>query len=130
VGAAYFIRDPNYLLDGPDSPLPTGEFEVPLTIADRGFLTDGELQWFFLLLYNSYFDPIQQKAVPIEHLIRNGCAVAVAVRHVPPGERVLPDELSEQSSCARVPAMLCDSGEMFPELGKVTVLVCPFRFLL
>ncbi|HET6949483.1 MAG TPA: carbohydrate-binding protein [Acidimicrobiales bacterium] len=43
VGAGYFIRDPNSPLDGPSSPLPRGRFEVPLTIADKAFLTDGEL---------------------------------------------------------------------------------------
>ncbi len=45
VGPAYFIRDPNSPLDRPDSPLPRGEFEIPLTIASRTFFTDGELDF-------------------------------------------------------------------------------------
>jgi len=45
VGAAYFIRDPNSPLDRPDSPLPRGEFEIPLAISDRAFFTDGELDF-------------------------------------------------------------------------------------
>jgi FtsP/CotA-like multicopper oxidase with cupredoxin domain len=45
VGAAYFIRDPNSPLDRSSSPLPRGEFEVPLVIADRAFFTDGELNF-------------------------------------------------------------------------------------
>lgn len=39
----YFIRDPNAFLDGPDSPLPKEELEIPLFIVDRSFFTDGEL---------------------------------------------------------------------------------------
>jgi FtsP/CotA-like multicopper oxidase with cupredoxin domain len=45
VGPAYYIRDPNNPLDGPDSPLPGGRFEIPLAISDRQFLSNGEL-WF------------------------------------------------------------------------------------
>ncbi len=45
VGPAYFIRDPNSPLDRPGSPLPRGEFEIPLTVADRAFFTDGELDF-------------------------------------------------------------------------------------
>lgn len=45
VGPAYFIRDPNSPLDQPDSPLPSGEFEIPLAIASRSFLTDGSLDF-------------------------------------------------------------------------------------
>jgi FtsP/CotA-like multicopper oxidase with cupredoxin domain len=45
VGPAYFIRDPDSPLDRPDSPLPKGEFEIPLTVADRAFFTDGELDF-------------------------------------------------------------------------------------
>lgn len=45
VGPAYFIRDPNSPLDQPDSPLPKGEFEIPLIIFDRAFFTDGELNF-------------------------------------------------------------------------------------
>lgn len=45
VGAAYFIRDPNSPLDKLSSPLPRGEFEIPLTVADRAFFTDGELDF-------------------------------------------------------------------------------------
>lgn len=43
VGPAYFIRDPNIPLDGPDSPLPSGELEIPLLVATREFFTNGEL---------------------------------------------------------------------------------------
>lgn len=45
VGAAYIIRDPASPLDQPSSPLPQGEFEIPLTIFDRAFFTDGELNF-------------------------------------------------------------------------------------
>jgi FtsP/CotA-like multicopper oxidase with cupredoxin domain len=45
VGAAYFIRDPDSPLDRPDTPLPRGEFEIPLVVADRAFFTDGELNF-------------------------------------------------------------------------------------
>jgi FtsP/CotA-like multicopper oxidase with cupredoxin domain len=45
VGPAYFIRDPNTILDGPMSPLPKGEFEIPLTVTSRAFFTDGELNF-------------------------------------------------------------------------------------
>jgi spore coat protein A, manganese oxidase len=43
VGSAYYIRDPGTALDGPGTPLPTGAFEIPLVLTDRGFFTDGEL---------------------------------------------------------------------------------------
>ncbi|HLF26573.1 MAG TPA: carbohydrate-binding protein [Anaerolineae bacterium] len=43
VGAAYFIRDPNAPLDQASSPLPKGQFEIPLVFFDRAFYTDGEL---------------------------------------------------------------------------------------
>jgi FtsP/CotA-like multicopper oxidase with cupredoxin domain len=46
VGAAYFIRDPNNEpLDRASSPLPKGEFEIPLIVANRSFFTDGELDF-------------------------------------------------------------------------------------
>jgi FtsP/CotA-like multicopper oxidase with cupredoxin domain len=45
VGAGYFIRDPANPLDGPGSPLPSGAYEVPLTIFDRSFYTDGEMKY-------------------------------------------------------------------------------------
>lgn len=45
VGAGYFIRDPNNPLDQPSSPLPRGEFEIPLVIFDRAFFTDGQLNF-------------------------------------------------------------------------------------
>ena len=45
VGPAYFIRDPNSPLDMPGSPLPRGEFEIPLAVSDRAFLADGELDF-------------------------------------------------------------------------------------
>jgi FtsP/CotA-like multicopper oxidase with cupredoxin domain len=45
VGAAYIIRDPNNPLDQPGSPLPSGQYEIPLTLFDRAFFTDGELNF-------------------------------------------------------------------------------------
>lgn len=45
VGPAYYIRDPNNPLDRPDSPLPRGQFEIPLLVASRTFFTDGELDF-------------------------------------------------------------------------------------
>jgi spore coat protein A len=46
VGTAYFIRDPaNTPLDGPKSPLPTGQFEVPLALSARQFYTDGNFDF-------------------------------------------------------------------------------------
>ena len=45
VGSGYFIRDPNNPLDGPSSPLPRGEFEIPLAIFSRAFFTDGSLHF-------------------------------------------------------------------------------------
>lgn len=44
-GPAYFIRDPNNPLDQASSPLPKGEFEIPLSIASKSFFTDGELNF-------------------------------------------------------------------------------------
>ena len=39
-----FLRDPRgTFLDSPESPLPRGEFEVPLIIQDKSFRTDGTL---------------------------------------------------------------------------------------
>jgi spore coat protein A len=45
AGTAYMIRDPNNPLDQASSPLPRGQFEIPLMIADREFFTDGELHF-------------------------------------------------------------------------------------
>jgi FtsP/CotA-like multicopper oxidase with cupredoxin domain len=45
AGSAYYIRDPASPLDQPSSPLPRGEFEIPLVIFDRAFFTDGELNF-------------------------------------------------------------------------------------
>ena len=45
VGAAYYIRDPNSPLDQPSTPLPTGQFEIPLVFFDRSFFTDGEMDF-------------------------------------------------------------------------------------
>ena len=46
IGTAYFIRDPeNTPLDGPKSPLPTGQFEVPLALSARQFYTDGNFDF-------------------------------------------------------------------------------------
>jgi spore coat protein A, manganese oxidase len=45
MGLAGFsiLRDPNNPLDSASSPLPKGEFEVPLIIQDRSFRTDGSI---------------------------------------------------------------------------------------
>jgi FtsP/CotA-like multicopper oxidase with cupredoxin domain len=45
AGSAYYIRDPASPLDQPSTPLPTGEFEIPLVLTDRAFFTDGELSF-------------------------------------------------------------------------------------
>ena len=45
VGAAYFIRDPHDPLDKPTSPLPKGEFEIPLAFFNRAFFTDGDIDF-------------------------------------------------------------------------------------
>ena len=46
VGTAYFIRDPaNTVLDGPTSPLPSGQFEIPLALSARQFYTDGNFDF-------------------------------------------------------------------------------------
>src|SRR5258708_36279796 len=46
VGTAYFIRDPaNNPLDAASSPLPKGQFEVPLALSARRFYTDGNLDF-------------------------------------------------------------------------------------
>ena len=45
VGAAYMIRDPHSPLDGPNSPLPKGEFEIPLAVFSRAFYTDGNVNF-------------------------------------------------------------------------------------
>jgi FtsP/CotA-like multicopper oxidase with cupredoxin domain len=45
AGAGYFIRDPASALDGPGTPLPTGQYEIPLILTDRAFFTDGELSF-------------------------------------------------------------------------------------
>jgi spore coat protein A, manganese oxidase len=45
VGAAYYIRDPGNPLDAEDSPLPKGQYEIPLIIFDRAFYTDGQLNF-------------------------------------------------------------------------------------
>ncbi len=46
VGTAYFIRDPAHTaLDAPSSPLPTGQFEVPLVLSARQFYTDGNFDF-------------------------------------------------------------------------------------
>jgi spore coat protein A len=45
AGSAYYIRDPDEPLDQPNSPLPKGQFEIPLVMFDRAFFTDGELNF-------------------------------------------------------------------------------------
>jgi spore coat protein A, manganese oxidase len=45
AGSAYYIRDLNHPLDRSTSPLPRGEFEIPLVMFDRAFFTDGQLNF-------------------------------------------------------------------------------------
>lgn len=45
AGSAYYIRDPGNPLDRATSPLPSGEFEIPLVMFDRAFFTDGQLNF-------------------------------------------------------------------------------------
>jgi spore coat protein A len=45
VGTAYMIRDPNNPLDQASSPLPKGQYEIPLVLFNRAFFTDGELNF-------------------------------------------------------------------------------------
>jgi spore coat protein A, manganese oxidase len=45
AGTAWYIRDPNSPLDQASSPLPRGQFEIPLVMFDRAFFTDGELNF-------------------------------------------------------------------------------------
>jgi hypothetical protein len=45
VGTAYFLRDPSNPLDAATSPLPKGQFEIPLALTARRFYTDGELDF-------------------------------------------------------------------------------------
>ena len=46
VGTADFIRDPAHNpLDAPNSPLPSGQFEIPLALSARRFYTDGNLDF-------------------------------------------------------------------------------------
>ena len=46
VGAAYMIRDPAHSpLDAPTSPLPKGQFEIPLVVFSRAFFTDGNVNF-------------------------------------------------------------------------------------
>jgi FtsP/CotA-like multicopper oxidase with cupredoxin domain len=70
VGPAYFIRDPNSPLDQPDSPLPSGEFEIPLTIASRSFFTDGELD--FARVSESPFFPYMEAEDFSQTMVANG----------------------------------------------------------
>ncbi len=46
VGTADFIRDPAHTaLDAANSPLPQGQFEIPLALSARAFYTDGNLNF-------------------------------------------------------------------------------------
>ncbi|HLK92628.1 MAG TPA: carbohydrate-binding protein [Polyangia bacterium] len=46
VGTADFLRDPAHTpLDAPSSPLPTGQFEIPLALSARAYYTDGNLDF-------------------------------------------------------------------------------------
>jgi FtsP/CotA-like multicopper oxidase with cupredoxin domain len=58
-GTAYIIRDPRNPLDGANSPLPKGEFEIPLVFQDKAFYTDGELEFprEGVNIKNAYWNP-------------------------------------------------------------------------
>jgi spore coat protein A len=45
IGAGYMIRDPSTPLDAANSPLPKGQFEIPLILSVKGFFTDGNLNF-------------------------------------------------------------------------------------
>jgi spore coat protein A len=45
LAGANVLRDPGNPLDQPGTPLPSGPYEIPLVIQDRGFFTDGELNF-------------------------------------------------------------------------------------
>jgi FtsP/CotA-like multicopper oxidase with cupredoxin domain len=46
VGTGYFIRDPDHNpLDAPSSPLPKGQFEIPLVVFSRAFFTNGDVHF-------------------------------------------------------------------------------------
>ncbi|HTV18515.1 MAG TPA: carbohydrate-binding protein [Polyangiaceae bacterium] len=70
----YIIHDPNDPLEAPrDSvapALPTGDYEIPLVIADRGFLADGELD--FPRVGINPDNPYWSVAVPATTNIVNG----------------------------------------------------------
>ena len=63
----YFIREAN---DPLDAVLPPREYEVPLTIADRGFFTDGELN--FTRVGNNPGNPYWVPGVPTTVNLVNG----------------------------------------------------------
>jgi len=70
----YIIRDPADALErssaGSPAPLPTGDYEIPLVIADRGFLADGELD--FPRVGINPDNPYWTVAVPASANIVNG----------------------------------------------------------
>jgi spore coat protein A len=45
IGAGYIIRDPTTPLDAANSPLPKGQFEIPIILSVKGFYTDGNLNF-------------------------------------------------------------------------------------
>jgi spore coat protein A, manganese oxidase len=45
LAGANILRDPGNPLDQAGTPLPSGPYEIPLVIQDRGFFTDGELNF-------------------------------------------------------------------------------------
>src|SRR5262249_5820167 len=65
-----FIRDPRNPLDGPATPLPSGATEIPLIIQDRGFFTDGELN--FARAGTNPANPYWSVAVPSNTNLVNG----------------------------------------------------------
>ncbi len=61
--------------------------------------------------------------VPADDGVGDRSAVAVAVPDVPAGERVVPDELGEQRPGPAPSAAVGHGGEVFPELGEVSVFL-------
>ncbi len=59
AGTGYIIRDPNNPLDKASSPLPQGEFEIPLFIQEKAFFTDGEMEFprTSVNIKNAYWSP-------------------------------------------------------------------------
>jgi spore coat protein A len=70
----YFIRDRNSSLDFPATPeaavLPSGKYEIPLNIADKGFFEDGELN--FARVGINPDNPYWSVVIPSNTVVVNG----------------------------------------------------------